>query len=42
MGKGRLEPFSDGVIAIVIAIMVLEPKTPAGEVATIGHREGNP
>jgi uncharacterized membrane protein len=25
MGKGRLEAFSDGVIAILITIMVLEP-----------------
>jgi uncharacterized membrane protein len=30
MGKGRLEAFSDGVIAIVITIMVLEMKTPHG------------
>jgi uncharacterized membrane protein len=30
MGKGRLEAFSDGVIAIVITIMVLEIKVPAG------------
>ena len=29
MGKGRIEAFSDGVIAIVITIMVLELKTPA-------------
>lgn len=28
MGKGRLEAFSDGVIAILITIMVLELKTP--------------
>lgn len=28
MGKGRLEAFSDGVIAIVITIMVLEMKAP--------------
>jgi uncharacterized membrane protein len=28
MGKGRLEAFSDGVIAIIITIMVLELKTP--------------
>jgi uncharacterized membrane protein len=28
MGKGRLEAFSDGVIAIIITIMVLEIKTP--------------
>jgi len=28
MGKNRLEAFSDGVIAIIIAIMVLELKVP--------------
>ncbi len=30
MGKGRLEAFSDGVIAIIITIMVLELKAPPG------------
>ena len=30
MGKGRLEAFSDGVIAILITIMILELKVPAG------------
>ncbi|MDM9585856.1 TMEM175 family protein [Nostoc sp. GT001] len=30
MGKGRLEAFSDGVIAIIITIMVLEIKVPHG------------
>ena len=30
MGKGRMEAFSDGVIAILITIMVLELKLPAG------------
>ena len=30
MGKGRLEAFSDGVIAIIITIMVLEMKVPHG------------
>ncbi|MGE4133587.1 MAG: TMEM175 family protein [Bdellovibrionales bacterium] len=31
MGKGRLEAFSDGVLAIVITIMVLEMKVPHGQ-----------
>ena len=31
LGKGRLEAFSDGVIAIIITIMVLEMKVPHGE-----------
>jgi uncharacterized membrane protein len=30
VNKGRLEAFSDGVIAIIITIMVLEMKVPAG------------
>jgi uncharacterized membrane protein len=30
MGKGRIEAFSDGVLAIVITIMVLELKAPHG------------
>src|ERR1051326_3521587 len=30
MGKGRLEAFSDGVIAVIITIMVLEIKVPHG------------
>jgi len=30
MGKGRLEAFSDGVLAIIITIMVLELKVPRG------------
>ncbi|MCB1381074.1 MAG: DUF1211 domain-containing protein [Alphaproteobacteria bacterium] len=32
MHKGRLEAFSDGVMAIIITIMVLELKVPHGEV----------
>ena len=36
MGKGRLEAFSDGVIAIIITIMVLELRAPhGGEVAQL-------
>ncbi len=31
MTKGRMEAFSDGVIAILITIMVLELKVPAGD-----------
>ena len=31
MGKGRLEAFSDGVMAIIITIMVLEIKVPHGD-----------
>lgn len=31
MGSGRLEAFSDGVIAVIITIMVLEMKVPHGE-----------
>ena len=30
MGKNRLEAFSDGVLAIIITIMVLEIKIPDG------------
>ena len=30
MPKGRFEAFSDGVIAILITIMVLELRTPDG------------
>ena len=35
MGKNRLEAFSDGVIAIIITIMVLEMKVSTGR----GHRD---
>src|SRR6185312_14433034 len=31
MGKSRIEAFSDGVIAIIITIMVLELRVPHGE-----------
>src|SRR5262245_28877970 len=31
MKKGRLEAFSDGVVAIIITIMVLEMKVPHGD-----------
>ena len=31
MGTSRLEAFSDGVIAVIITIMVLEMKVPHGE-----------
>ena len=30
MGKGRLEAFSDGVLAVIITMMVLELKVPRG------------
>ena len=33
MSSGRLEAFSDGVIAIIITIMVLELKVPHGQTA---------
>jgi uncharacterized membrane protein len=34
MGSGRLEAFSDGVLAIIITIMVLELKAPHGAILT--------
>ncbi|MDI1353312.1 MAG: TMEM175 family protein [bacterium] len=38
MKKGRMEAFSDGVIAIIITIMVLELKTPLGSsFSALGH-----
>ena len=36
MGKGRLEAFSDGVIAILITIMVLEMRVPVGASLVVG------
>ena len=39
MGRGRLEAFSDGVIAIIITIMVLELKVPHGaDIASLLHQ----
>jgi uncharacterized membrane protein len=38
MPKGRLEAFSDGVIAIIITIMVLELKVPHGDTSLAGLR----
>ncbi len=35
MNKNRLEAFSDGVLAIIITIMVLEIKIPEGEILVI-------
>ena len=44
MTKGRLEAFSDGVIAIIITIMVLELKPPHGaspsELRALAARRG--
>ena len=34
MGKGRVEAFSDGVLAIIITIMVLEMRVPHGDSLT--------
>ncbi len=36
MGKARLEAFSDGVLAIIITIMVLELRVPHGEPGSAG------
>jgi uncharacterized membrane protein len=41
MSKGRLEAFTDGVIAIIITIMVLEIKVPHGA-DTAAFLEGLP
>src|SRR6516164_6236798 len=38
MHKGRLEAFSDGVIAIIITIMVLELKAPAHDASPAALR----
>ena len=38
MGSGRLEAFSDGVLAIIITIMVLEMKAPHGASSPICGR----
>ena len=35
MNKGRLEAFSDGVLAIIITIMVLELKVPHGDTISV-------
>jgi uncharacterized membrane protein len=35
MGKNRLEAFSDGVLAIIITIMVLELKVPHGDTVAV-------
>lgn len=37
MSKNRLEAFSDGVLAIIITIMVLELKVPQGPAFRIWH-----
>src|SRR5574337_892882 len=35
MSKGRLEAFSDGVLAVIITVMVLEMKPPYGASLTV-------
>jgi uncharacterized membrane protein len=40
VNKGRLEAFSDGVIAIIITIMVLEIKVPLGRDGEASHEVG--
>jgi len=39
MNKGRLEAFSDGVLAVIITIMVLEMKSPNG--TSVGQQKRN-
>jgi TMEM175 potassium channel family protein len=42
MSVGRMEAFSDGVLAIVITVMVLELKVPTGDdLAALGHSTGS-
>ena len=38
MSKGRLEAFSDGVLAIILTIMVLELKAPHGSASRDSRR----
>ena len=43
MGKSRLEAFSDGVMAIIMTIMVLELKVPHGkDLAALARCAGFP
>ena len=42
MNNGRLEAFSDGVIAIIITIMVLELKVPHGDTIRALNRSCRP
>ncbi len=37
MSVGRLEAFSDGVLAIVITLLILDIKVPSGEHGHLGH-----
>jgi uncharacterized membrane protein len=40
MSIGRLEAFSDGVLAIVVTLLILDIKVPAGEHGKLGHALG--